>query len=180
MKTETDLKYKYTHITKGSIKNPQKHKYLKIKFKRVRYIEWWSFIFQKRIFLDQNHWLFLFCVRSSLTQKNLKCRTFLSSFSGQVTQVRTQLLFTYIQTATLTVSKLRGWLVNPTPPLLWDHPCSVIFHHQGQILFSLLTCTPFFLKPARASPFTRYTDIEPAAISDCSQMIKKYNYIAIN
>lgn len=76
-------------------------------------------------------------------QKNLKCRTFLSSFSGQVTQVRTQLLFTYIQSATLTVSKLRGWLVNLTPPLLWDHPCSVIFHHQGQILFSLLTCTPF-------------------------------------
>lgn len=39
MKTETDLKYKYTHITKGSIKKPKKHKYLKIKFKRVRYIE---------------------------------------------------------------------------------------------------------------------------------------------
>lgn len=37
MKTETDLKYKYTLITKGFKKN-QKHKYLKIKFKRVRYM----------------------------------------------------------------------------------------------------------------------------------------------
>lgn len=37
MKTETDLKYKYTLITKGSIKKT-KQKYLKIKFKRVSYI----------------------------------------------------------------------------------------------------------------------------------------------
>lgn len=38
MKTETDLKYKYTLITNGLKKKQKKHKYLKIKFKRVRYM----------------------------------------------------------------------------------------------------------------------------------------------
>lgn len=114
-------------------------------------------------------------------QKNLKCRTFLSSFSGQVTQVRTQLLFTYIQSATLTVSKLRGWLVNPTPPLLWDHPCSVIFRPSGSnpFFFAYMYAIFKFNQLAHLH-FTRYTDIEPVAIPDCSQMIKKYIYIAIN
>lgn len=46
------------HLLQRVLLKTPKHKYLKIKFKRVRYmyIEWWSFKIQKRIFLDQNNW----------------------------------------------------------------------------------------------------------------------------
>lgn len=56
MKTETDLKYKYIHITKGSIKKKIKHKYLKRNLNVLDISNDEVLYFKSEFFFDQNNW----------------------------------------------------------------------------------------------------------------------------
>lgn len=107
-----NIHYYYYIIIKGSIyKKP--HKCLKIKFKLgycVRYIKWCMQLYiSKANFSWSKQLINLVLSTFKFDSEKSKVYNFIFIiFLGQVTQVRTQLLFTYIQSATLTVSKLHG------------------------------------------------------------------------
>lgn len=158
-----NIHYYYYIIIKGSIYK-KTHKCLKIKFKLgycVRYInDACSYIFQKRIFLDQNNWLILCWVRSSLTLKNLKCTTWLSFFRSSYTSQDPASI--HLHPDCNPYGKQAPWLM--TDPSPWDHPCLVIFLPSGSTPFFFAYMYAIFkFNQLALLHFTRYTDIKPAA-----------------
>lgn len=70
--------------------------------------------------------------------------------------------------------KQAPWLM--TDPSPWDHPCLVIFLPSGSTPFFFAYMYAIFkFNQLALLHFTRYTDIKPAAISDCSQIVPRWS-----